>query len=448
MAEKKRIGIDTMRIYDIIKKKRDAKELSKAEINFFIDALVKEEIEDYQVSALLMAMFLNGMTDEETVNLTTAMMHSGDVMDLSSIEGIKVDKHSTGGVGDTTSLVLAPILAACGVKVAKMSGRGLGHTGGTIDKLESIPGFNTSLSEESFLRIVNEVGYAIAGQTKNLAPADKKLYALRDVTATVDSFALIASSIMSKKLASGTDAIILDVKCGDGAFMKNLDDAKTLTKIMIDIGRSMDKKMAALITDMSQPLGKYIGNSLEVIEAIEVLKGGGTKELKELSFELAANLLVLANEEKGLRIEEARTKVLEVVQSGGALQKFREMIREQGGNPDVCDDYSLFKQPKYRFEVKSKSTGYVAKILCEEIGIISLLLGAGRSSYTDPIDMSAGLILNKKVGERVEEGELLATLFTDKEEVIAECVEKLYQSLQITTEKTEAQSLILARISD
>ncbi len=432
-----------MRIYDIIKNKRDGKVLSKAEIDFFIDKLTAEEIEDYQTSALLMAMFLNGLNMEETVNLTKAMMHSGDVIDLSSIKGMKVDKHSTGGVGDTTTLVLAPILAACSVPIAKMSGRGLGHTGGTVDKLESIPNFKTELSDQEFINSVNNIGVAIAGQSKNLAPADKKLYALRDVTATVDNFGLISSSIMSKKLASGTDAIVLDVKCGDGAFMKTLDDAKILAKTMIDIGVSMNKKIKVLITDMSQPLGKYIGNSLEVIEAIEVLKGSGTKELKEVSLHLAAHILLLAKEDEGMNFDTAFSMVNEVITNGKALDKMRELIKNQGGNPAICDDYNLFKQPKYKFEVKSKKAGYVNKILCEKVGVISLTLGAGRLSYTDAIDMSAGLILNKKVGEKVDEDEILATLFTDKEEVLEECQNMLYESIEISESKVEAGELIL-----
>ncbi len=435
-----------MRIYDIIKNKRDGKVLSKEEIDFFIEELCEERIEDYQTSALLMAMFLNGLNMEETVNLTKAMMTSGDVIDLTSIEGIKVDKHSTGGVGDTTTLILAPILAACQIPMAKMSGRGLGHTGGTLDKLESIPNFNINLSEEDLIASVNRVGLAIAGQTKNLAPADKKLYALRDVTATVDNFGLMASSIMSKKLASGTDAIVLDVKCGDGAFMKNLDDANTLAQMMIDIGLSMDKKMIALVTDMSQPLGKYIGNSLEVVEAIEVLKGGGTKELRELSLELAANIYLLAKEDEGIDYDVAYSSVLEALENGKALDKMRELIKNQGGNPDVCDDYSLFKQPKHSLEIKSKEAGYVSKILCEEMGVISLILGAGRKSYTDELDMSAGIILNKKVGEKVEKDEILATLFTDKEEVLEECKQKFYEIVEISETKVDAGDLILSKI--
>ncbi len=433
-----------MRIYDIIKNKRDGKPLSKAEIDFFIEKLTNEEIEDYQTSALLMAMFLNGLNKEETVNLTQAMMHSGDVIDLSSIQGIKVDKHSTGGVGDTTTLILAPIMAACGVPIAKMSGRGLGHTGGTVDKLESIPNFKVALSEAEFINAVNNIGVAIAGQTKNLAPADKKLYALRDVTATVDNFGLISSSIMSKKLASGTDAIVLDVKCGDGAFMKTLDDAKTLAQTMIDIGVSMNKKIKALVTDMNQPLGKYIGNSLEVIEAFEVLKGAGTEELKEVSLNLAAHILLLAKEDEGMDFATAYKTVNEVLTNGKALAKMRQLIKNQGGNPAICDDYSLFKQPKFKLEVKSKEAGYIKKILCEKVGVISLTLGAGRLSYTDDIDMSAGLILYKKVGEKIAKDEILATLFTDKEEVLAECQQMLYESIEISDSKVDAGELILA----
>ncbi len=433
-----------MRIYDIIRNKRDGKVLSKAEIDFFIEKLTNQEIEDYQTSALLMAMFLNGLNIEETVQLTKAMMHSGDVIDLSSIKGIKVDKHSTGGVGDTTTLVLAPIMAACGVPMAKMSGRGLGHTGGTVDKLESIEGFKTELSDKEFIDAVNKIGLAIAGQSKNLAPADKKLYALRDVTATVDNFGLISSSIMSKKLASGTDAIVLDVKCGDGAFMKNFEDAKTLAQTMIDIGVSMNKKMTALITDMSQPLGKYIGNSLEVIEAIEILKGSGTKELKEVSLNLAAHILILSKEDEKMDFDTAFKMVNEALTSGRALEKMRELIKNQGGNPAVCDDYSLFKQPKFKLEVKSRQSGYISKIQCEQVGVISLILGAGRLSYMDAIDMSAGLILNKKVGEKIEKDEVLATLFTDKEEVLQECQNKLYECIEISESKVEAGDLILA----
>ncbi len=434
-----------MRIYDIIKKKRDGFSLTKEEINYFIDSLCQEKIEDYQTSALLMAMYLNGLSDEETANLTAAMMNSGDLIDLSEIKGIKVDKHSTGGVGDTTTLIVAPILASLGIPMAKMSGRGLGHTGGTLDKLESIPNFNISLSSEEFIDSVNDIGLAIIGQTKNIAPADKRLYALRDVTATVENFGLIASSIMSKKLASGSDAIVLDVKCGDGAFMKNLDDAKSLAEALYKIAKAMDKKISILISDMSQPLGKSIGNSLEVIEALEVLKGRGTKELREVALQLATELLVLATKE-GMNRELAYKQVNDALDSGKALDKFREFVKNQGGDISVCEDYSLFKQAKFIVEVKSKKSGYISKISCEKLGLISTQLGAGRKTYQDKIDMSAGIVLNKKICDYVDQDEILGTLYTDKKEILEDMINEFYSCINISEKNINEYKLILEKI--
>lgn len=402
-----------MRMYDIIERKKKGKSLSKEEIHFVVNGYTKGEIPDYQVSALLMAIYFQGMTLEETATLTMEMAHSGDMIDLSPIEGIKVDKHSTGGVGDKTTIVLAPLVAAVGGKVAKMSGRGLGHTGGTIDKLESFDGFKVEISEENFFKQVNEHHIAVVGQSGDLAPADKKLYALRDVTATVDNMSLIASSIMSKKIASGADAICLDVKCGTGAFMKNLEDAKALAKAMVDIGNHVGRHTMAVISDMNQPLGYAVGNALEVIEAIETLKGNGPADLTELTTTLASHMLVMAKVCEDF--ERAKEAVCEVIQNGKALEKLQEWVRLQGGNPEAVVDYDLLPQAPYRKEVFLDSEGYVAGIEAESVGKSALVLGAGRETKESQIDLSVGIVIHKKMGDYVAKGESVATLYYNDE---------------------------------
>ena len=432
-----------MRIYNIIEKKRDGQELSREEINFFINEYTAGQIPDYQASALLMAIFLNGMNERETADLTYAMADSGDRIDLSAINGIKVDKHSTGGGGDKTTLILAPIVAACGIPVAKMSGRGLGHTGGTIDKLEAIPGFSTSITREKFIENVNEIGLSIAGQTGNLAPADKKIYALRDVTATVNNISLIASSIMSKKLASGADKIVLDVKTGSGAFMKTLEDSIELARAMVKIGKNTGRETVAVVTDMDIPLGQCIGNSLEVIEAIETLKNHGPQDLREVSFELAARMLELSGFGNKQRCVE---KVDEVVSNGDALKKLARMIEKQGGDSRVIEDYSLFPQAKYKYQYISKRSGYIELMKTDLIGTASLVLGAGRETKDSNIDYSAGIILNKKTGDGIKPGELLATLYTNREDKIPEACELLESAILCSSSRPVVNPLILAYI--
>lgn len=402
-----------MNIVDIIIKKAKKGELSEQEINFFIQGYTKNEIPDYQVSSLLMAILLNGMTRDETVYLTKAMLESGAVNDLSAIEGVTVDKHSTGGVGDKTTLVLAPLVASCGLTMAKMSGRGLGHTGGTIDKLESIPGFNTSLSPEEFFKQVNEIKIAVIGQTNELVPADKKLYALRDVTGTIDSMPLIASSIISKKLASGSQIIELDVKYGDGAFMKTKEDAKELADLMIYVGKRLNRDVKAVISDMNEPLGYSIGNSLEVIESIETLKGRGPKDLQDLCIHICADFLVAAKHynDYDKAVEYASHQLF----SGAALNKFKEFVKAQGGDPRCVDDYSYFKQPSKIYNVISAKEGHIKTVKALKIGHASMLLGGGRQTKSDVIDMSAGIVLKVKKGDYVKVGDELATLYTDKE---------------------------------
>lgn len=403
---------------DLIQKKRDGNELSEEEIRWIIKSYVAEEIPDYQVSALLMAIFFRGLSREETYILTDAMRYSGDTIDLSSITGVKVDKHSTGGVGDKTTLIVAPLASACGVPIAKMSGRGLGFTGGTVDKMESIPGFKTTLEPNEFLTQVNEIGMAVIGQTAHITPADKKLYALRDVTATVDNFGLIASSIMSKKLAAGSDAIVLDVKCGDGAFMENLDDASTLADLMVDIGNDAGKRTVACITDMSQPLGKAVGNSLEVIEAIETLKGYGPEDITELAVRLAGIMVYLGG--KAVSPEVGTDMAKEALKSGAGLTQLKRFIGRQGGNMDVVDNYELFPQAGVMRELVADKDGYVKEIKARKIGIASQHTGAGRATKEDVIDLSAGIYLNKKVGDKVEKGEVLATFYgNDANKVLA-----------------------------
>ncbi|EJV54279.1 pyrimidine-nucleoside phosphorylase [Enterococcus faecium TX1337RF] len=413
---------------DLIEKKRDGNELSKEEIEYIVTNYTNGKIPDYQVSALLMAIFYQDMTNEEITNLTLAIANSGDVIDLSSLEGIKVDKHSTGGVGDTTTLILAPLVASVGVTVAKMSGRGLGYTGGTLDKLEAIPGFQIELSDEAFVRIVNESKVAVIGQSGNLAPADKKLYALRDVTATVDSLPLIASSIMSKKIAAGADAIVLDVTTGDGAFMKNIEDARRLAKTMTSIGKLANRETVAVISDMSEPLGEAIGNSLEVVEAIETLQGNGPEDLVEMCYALGSQMVVLAGKAK--TIDEARTLLQEALESGKALAKFKEMIQNQGGDPTIVEKPERILTARYTMELPAKQSGVVSKIVANELGIAAMMLGAGRKTKEDDIDHAVGLKLHKKIGDTVTKGESLLTIYSNDEE-ISSVIELLYKNIEI-----------------
>ncbi|MDV4769666.1 pyrimidine-nucleoside phosphorylase [Enterococcus faecium] len=417
-----------MRMVDLIEKKRDGNELSKEEIEYIVTNYTNGKIPDYQVSALLMAIFYQDMTNEEITNLTLAIANSGDVIDLSSLEGIKVDKHSTGGVGDTTTLILAPLVASVGVTVAKMSGRGLGYTGGTLDKLEAIPGFQIELSDEAFVRIVNESKVAVIGQSGNLAPADKKLYALRDVTATVDSLPLIASSIMSKKIAAGADAIVLDVTTGDGAFMKNIEDARRLAKTMTSIGKLANRETVAVISDMSEPLGEAIGNSLEVVEAIETLQGNGPEDLVEMCYALGSQMVVLAGKAK--TIDEARTLLQEALESGKALAKFKEMVQNQGGDPTIVEKPERILTARYTMELPAKQSGVVSKIVANELGIAAMMLGAGRKTKEDDIDHAVGLKLHKKIGDTVTKGESLLTIYSNDEE-ISSVIELLYKNIEI-----------------
>lgn len=432
-----------MRMYDLISKKKYGKELSKEEIEAMIEGYVNGEIPDYQMSAMLMAIYFQGMTPAETGNLTIAMAKSGDIIDLSQIEGIKVDKHSTGGVGDKTTLIIGPIVAACGGKVAKMSGRGLGHTGGTIDKLEAIPGYQIEISEKRFIDIVNEVGVSVVGQTGNLAPADKMLYALRDVTGTVDSIPLIASSIMSKKLAAGCDCILLDVKTGSGAFMKTVDDSIELAKAMVEIGEHASKKTIAIITDMDIPLGHNIGNSLEVIEAVETLKGNGPEDLTEVCKILASNMLYMAG--KG-SMEECEKLVEESITSELALQKFAEMVKAQDGDDSVILDTNNFKKAPYIHEVKAAKGGYISHIDTEKCGISSMLLGAGRETKDSVLDYSSGIVLKKKTGDKVNEGDVLAVLHASNEELFEKAEEVLLDSYSLTAEVVITRPLVLAKV--
>lgn len=429
-----------MLMVDIIRKKRDGFALSKEEIEEFITGYVKGEIPDYQVSALMMAIYFQGMTDEETVNLTLAMEHSGDVLDLSMIDGVKVDKHSTGGVGDKTSLVLTPLVASVGVPVAKMSGRGLGHTGGTIDKLESFDGFTTGIDNDKFIANVKNIGIAIMGQTADLAPADKLLYALRDVTATVDNMSLIASSIMSKKLASGADAIVLDVKCGSGAFMKTEEDAKELADKMVRIGKMAGKKVMAVVSDMDQPLGFAVGNSLEVIEAINTLKGNGPEDLTELCLTLGSYMVFFAG--KADSYEEAREMLKENIANGKAYDKFCEFIEGQGGNREQANNTDLLPKASIIDELKAEKDGYVSGIMSEDIGVSSLLLGGGRRAKTDVIDLSVGIVLNKKVGDAVKAGDVLAYIHANDNDKLLEAKERIKNAFTISDDVRERNVLI------
>lgn len=417
-----------MRMIDIIEKKRDGKSLSKEEIEFFIKGYTEGDIPDYQASSLAMAIFFQDMNEEERAALTMAMVNSGDVIDLSKVNGIKVDKHSTGGVGDTTTLVLAPLVAAVGVPVAKMSGRGLGHTGGTIDKLESIDGFHVEISEADFIKLVNEDQVAVIGQTGNLTPADKKLYALRDVTGTVNSIPLIASSIMSKKIAAGADAIVLDVKTGDGAFMKTLEDAEALAHAMVSIGNNVGRNTMAIISDMSQPLGRAIGNALELKEAIDTLNGQGPEDLTELVLTLGSQMVVLA--ERASTLEEARQLLNEAIENGSALDKFKTFLENQGGDASVVDSPELLPTAEYQIDYKAKSSGVVSELIANEIGVASMMLGAGRQTKEDDIDLSVGIVLNKKVGDNVNEGESLLTIHSNRENV-DDVIKKLDESIEI-----------------
>lgn len=432
-----------MRMYDIIRKKRDGGELDTAEIHFFIDGYVKGEIPDYQASALLMAIFYQGMNVREIADLTFAVRDSGQRLDFSQIDGIRVDKHSTGGVGDKTSLVVAPLVASLGVKVAKMSGRGLGHTGGTIDKLESIPGFRTDLSEEEFLKNVNEIGVCIVGQNKDLAPADKKLYALRDVTATVDSLPLVVSSIMGKKLAADDDCIVLDVKTGSGAFAKTIEESRQLAQVMVDIGKKAGKKMLALITDMDRPLGNAIGNTLEVKEAIDTLNGHGPSDFAEICNILASNMLFLAG--KG-SVEECENSVKDAISNGSALETFKKMVSAQGGDVECIVNPDKFEKAPYSREVRANKSGYISKVDTEGYGIASLMLGAGRNTKEESIDFSAGIILAKKTGDFVNEGDVIATMYTSVEEKFDGAQAKFLSSTVIADEKPEPRPLVLDRV--
>ena len=434
-----------MRMYDIIMKKRNGFPLTKEEIYYFVDGFTNGRIPDYQASALLMAIYFQHMNYDETLNLTMAMADSGEHLDLSGISGIKADKHSTGGVGDKTTLVLAPMVAAVGVKTAKMSGRGLGHTGGTIDKLESFPGFSTSLSQEQFVKNVNDIGLAVTGQTGNITPADKKIYALRDVTATVDNISLIASSIMSKKLAAGADVIVLDVKTGNGAFMKNLDDSTELAQTLVDIGNGAGRKTYAVISEMNEPLGYAIGNSLEVIEAIDTLKGNGPRDLYNLCIELGS--LMVAASDQNISLEQAKQILKKTIEDGSAYRKFKEFIESQGGNPsDVDNCHDLIKVNQV-LDIKSFQSGYIAGIQTENIGNAVMMLGGGRQKKGDSIDHSVGVIIKKKVGEQVKEGESLATVYINNTDNLDTALDLIKSSFEFSEDIIKEPELIKGIIS-
>lgn len=430
---------------DIIEKKRDGKELTTEEIQFCIKGYTDGSIPDYQMSALTMAIVFQGMSEAERATLTMAMVESGDQIDLSAIHGIKVDKHSTGGVGDTTTLVLGPLVASVGVPVAKMSGRGLGHTGGTIDKLESVEGFHVELENEEFVRLVNQNKIAVIGQSGNLTPADKKLYALRDVTGTVESIPLIASSIMSKKIAAGADAIVLDVKTGAGAFMKTLEDSRELAKAMVRIGNNVGRRTMAVISDMSQPLGFAIGNALEVKEAIDTLKGEGPEDLTELCLTLGSHMVLLA--EKATNVEEAREMLKNAIKDGSALETLKVFLRSQGGDDSVVDDPSRLPQATFKIDVEAKEEGFIAEIIADEIGTAAMLLGAGRATKESEIDLAVGLLLKKKIGDQVQVGESIVTIYSNFENV-QEVKEKIYNSITITKEKVSAPILVHEEITE
>lgn len=429
-----------MRMYDIIMKKRNGHELSEKEIVFAVQGFTDGSIPDYQISALLMAIYFQGMNEKETLDLTMAMAHSGDLLDLSAITGIKVDKHSTGGVGDKTSLVVGPMVAALGVPVAKMSGRGLGHTGGTIDKLESISGFQTALDTKDFIENVNEINMAIVGQTANLAPADKKLYALRDVTATVDNLSLIASSIMSKKIASGADAIVLDVKTGSGAFMKTEKDAIDLAREMVKIGTGAGKDTIAIVSNMDQPLGNMVGNALEVKEAIETLDGNGPEDLTELSYVLGAYMLIAAG--KADSLEEGMEKLRETIENKSALNKFREFIEAQGGDGAVVENTEMLPKASIIMDIISEEAGFIKRIDTSEIGMVSLILGGGRETKDSTIDLSVGIELKKKIGDRIEKDEVIATIYANDLERLKAARERLDLAYEISVTPVNKQQLV------
>ncbi len=429
-----------MRMYDIIMKKRNGGELTGEEINFFVEGYTKGTIPDYQASALMMAIYFQKMTEEETYELTMAMAHSGDMLDLSAIRGVKVDKHSTGGVGDKTSLALTPMVAACGIPVAKMSGRGLGHTGGTIDKLESFPGFTTSLTTEQFIHNVNSIGIAIMGQTADLAPADKKLYALRDVTATVDNMSLIASSIMSKKLAAGADAIVLDVKTGSGAFMKKEEDARALAREMVTIGEKAGRRTVAVISDMDQPLGFAVGNALEVREAIDTLNGQGPEDFFRLCMTLGSRMLMAGG--KAETEEEACRMLEQVIKDGSAIKKLAEFVEAQGGDGSTVYHPDRLPAASIRKTVVSPSDGYISRIVCDEVGICSLILGGGRETKESEIDLSVGLVLQKKAGDKVTAGEPVAVIHANNEDKAREAEKRFLAAFRITREPPVKKALI------
>lgn len=429
-----------MNMNDLIIKKRDGGILSKDEIRRFVEQYTAGTIPDYQASALLMAIYFQGMNKEETYELTSAMRDSGDTADLSSIKGIKVDKHSTGGVGDKTTFIVGPIAAACGVPIAKMSGRGLGFTGGTVDKMESIPGFRTTLKEAEFMDLVNKNGISVIGQTGSIAPADKKIYALRDVTGTVENLSLITSSIMSKKLASGSDAIVLDVKCGDGAFMETLEAAEELGKLMVEIGNADGKKTVAVITDMNQPLGRAVGNSLEVIEAIETLKGRGPEDITELSLTLAGMMIAVGG--KAEDPQQGYEMAKNSLEQGKALEKMRLFVKGQGGDPAIIEDYSLFPQHSVCREVKSPASGFVTKLGAKQTGLASQHAGAGRAAKEDSIDMTAGIYLRKKTGDSVEQGQVLATVYGTDPARVEEGAKQLLEAYEIGDRAPQQQDLI------
>ena len=434
-----------MNIVDLIIKKRDGGKLTKEEIEFFIKGVTDSSIPDYQVSAMLMAIFFQNLDNEETSELTMAMAHSGGTFDLSSVEGIKVDKHSTGGVADTTTLILAPLVASCGVPVIKMSGRGLGFSGGTLDKLESIPGFKIDVTEKQALEYAKTSGIVLMSQTDNLTPADKKLYALRDVTGTVDNIALISGSIMSKKIAAGADAIVLDVKCGSGAFMKDYPSAVKLAKTMAEIGKSVGRNVTAVISSMDQPLGMNIGNSLEVIEAIEVLKGNVKGDLLDVALTLGAYMLIGAK--KVNSVEEGISMLTENINNGKGLAKFRELLIQQHGNPDIIEDYSLLPLSKAKLEVRADSDGYIYSMNTAEIGRSSLETGAGRASKTDSIDFGSGIIMKVRIGDTVSKGDVIAEIYSATEEKCISAGKYLKDAIEIKAEKPEQPKLILDIIS-
>lgn len=433
-----------MNIIEIIKNKRDKKELTKKEIDFFISELVQNKIPDYQLSALLMAMFINDLSINEMINLTISMAHSGEMLDLSEIPGIKADKHSTGGIGDKTTLIITPVLASLGISIAKMSGRGLGITGGTIDKLESIPGFRTELSGSRFIEQIRKTGAAVSSQSINLAPADKIMYSMRDVTCTVDNIGLIASSIMSKKLAGGADIILLDVKCGSGAFMPDIESAKKLAEIMVRIGKDAGRKTAAIITDMNAPLGHCVGNSLEVVEAVETLKGNAKGELLYVCKKLCAYILLMSGKTRS--ISEGENLVLCAIESGQALDKFREIISMQGGNPQVTDNYDLFEKCLYKFEIKAENEGYINFINAGNIGMASVLLGAGRMKKNEKIDFGAGIVFKVQNNSYVEKGGKIAEGYTNRKDKIESATQLIRNSFETNSRPKEVKEHILDEI--